>query len=99
MISEKLNNLIMNGNERYSLTKAYLKGNSYYHDFIEMMNIFSEKLPPENYRAIEQKVKHGSSVDELTYLQTMCELTVLYYIVRNCEQNGIKYGKANGLSC
>lgn len=97
MISESLIAIIKNGNDGFSLTKAYKLGNRYYSDFIEMMNYFSDNLSNDDYRSIENKVISVSSSDEQTYLQCMCELTVLYYVMRNYGNEYFKYEpKYNG---
>lgn len=89
--------MIANGNEGFPLTKAYVMGHRYYTDFIEMMNYFNDNLLKEHYRSIEKKIIVGSSSDEQTYLQCMCELMVLYYVMRNYGDGQFKYEpKYNG---
>ena len=53
MISESLITIITNGNDGFSLTKAYKLGHRYYSDFIEMINYFSDNLSNDDYRSIE----------------------------------------------
>jgi hypothetical protein len=97
MISEFLIAIITNVNDGFPLTKAYKLGHRYYSDFIEMMNYFSNNLSYDDYRSIEKKVISASSSDEQTYLQCMCELTVLYYVMRNYGNEYFKYEpKYNG---
>lgn len=97
IISESLIAIIKNGNDGFPLTKAYKLGHRYYSDFIEMMNYFSDNLSNDDYRSIEKKVISVSSSDEQTYLQCMCELTVLYYAMRNYGNEYFKYEpKYNG---
>lgn len=97
MISEFLSAIITNGNDGFPLTKAYKLGHRYYSDFIEMMNYFSNNLLNDDYRSIEKKVISASSSDEQTYLQCMCELTVLYYVMRKYGNEYFKYEpKYNG---
>lgn len=97
MISESLITIITNGNDGFPLTKAYKLEHRYYSDFIEMMNYFSNNLSNGYYKSIEKKVISGSLSDEQTYLQCMCELTVLYYVMRSYGNEHFKYEpKYNG---
>lgn len=62
------------------------------------MNYFNDNLLKEHYRSIEKKkIITSRSSGEQTYLQCMCELTVLYYVMRNYGCGQFKYEpKYNG---
>lgn len=75
---------IKNGNSGYPLTDAYNTNHRFYSDFIEMMDYFKAKLSKSQYSDIEKKILSGSSQDEQSYLQCMCELSVIYYVMRKC---------------
>ncbi|KUO71304.1 MAG: hypothetical protein APF81_01730 [Desulfosporosinus sp. BRH_c37] len=96
MISDSLTNLIVNGNDGFPFTRAYKSCHRYYDDFIEMMNFFSDNLSESDYSSVENKVISGSSSDEQTYLQTMCELTVTYYVMRMYNEQFKYEPKYNG---
>lgn len=83
MISDSIIRIITTGNEGFPLTDAYKANHRYYNDFINMMNYFSENLSERAYKDIEKKFLTGSMAGGQVYLQTVSELTVLYYILRN----------------
>ena len=98
MNSSSLIESIKNGSDGFPLTVACKKGHRFYSDFIEMMKYFSNNLTKTQYDDIIRKVKAGSSQDEQSYMQCMCELSVLYFVMRKyLTKDNFKYEpKYNG---
>lgn len=89
---------IKSGPDGFPLTDAYKKKHRFFDDFIEMLQYFKAHLRKKEYEDIEKKIKTASAQDDQTYLQSMCELIVLYYVMRKFNQEGsFKYEpKYNG---
>lgn len=87
--SDLLIEAIKNGADGFPLTDAYKSGHRFYTDFIEMMNFFEQRLKKKDYRGVKKKILAGcSQPDEQSYLQCMCELVVLYYAMRQSNDDG-----------
>lgn len=97
-IKDTLFDIITNGNDGYPLTDAYKQNHRFYSDFVEMMNFFDAKLTKSQYNDIEKKIMSGSLQNEQAYLQCMCELSVIYYVMRKYySSDSFKYEpKYNG---
>ena len=99
MSLDTLKNIIINGNEGFALTNAYKNNHRYYTDFINMMSYFCDNLCEKDYQDIERKFLSAANLGDIQgYLQTVTELTVLYYVTRNYLDDFKYEPKYNGKS-
>ena len=97
MTKNSVIDLIKNGIEEFPLTTAYKKDHRFYTDFVEMMDFFKSNLRKKEYQDIENKIKSGClQPDEQAYLQCMSELIVLYFVMRQLNDNFKYEPKYNG---
>lgn len=91
-MTERIIEMIQSGNKEHPLVKSYIEGSRFYSDFIDMMKFFENKLKKAEYKGIQKKVENSfytSDVQE--FLQCMCELIVIYYLLRRYSENNFNY--------
>lgn len=93
MIEEKLKNT----DDRNPIKIAYNMNLRYYNDFIELMEIFNNNLSDKEIKdLLTNKLLLGNKYDKPHYLQAVSEVNLLYYVLRNYN-NEFKYEpKYNG---
>ncbi|MCI6582974.1 MAG: hypothetical protein MSH15_13505, partial [Oscillospiraceae bacterium] len=69
----------------FPITNAYLNHFRFYNDFIDMINCFEKKLSKKDQENIYKKISSSFQGDEQAFFQTCCELLVVYYILRNFD--------------
>lgn len=94
----KIIEIVKNGNKKHPLVKSYYEGTRFYSDFIDMLGTFENKLSESECRGIQGKVENAFNTDDIQiFLQCMCELIVLYYLLRNYSDDNFVYEpKYNG---
>ena len=90
--------MIENGNPENCFVKSFKDGSRFYKDFIDMLNVFADNLGKKDYNSIESKVLEALETSDIQkYLQCMCEIVVLYYIIRQHVDDDFCYEpKYNG---
>ncbi len=91
---KSLKKLIKSLNPNIPLYKAYINNDKYYSDFINMFNIFENKLSTQDYKKMLRKLQEIISYNQSDimekYAQTISEFILLYYILDNDKFNNFK---------
>lgn len=95
---ERISELIKNADSCYPLKIAYLQQHRYYHDFINAMIIFKQKLSAKQFKELICKFQFAKPFNQQRYLQTVSEVTILYYVLckDNLNKNFMYEPKYNG---
>lgn len=95
---EKVLGLIENADDNYPLKIAYKKQHRYYYDFVTVVKTFKQILSIKQFNELVDKFQLAKSFNQQRYLQTVSEITILYYVLRYCnaEHNFIYEPKYNG---
>lgn len=95
---EKVLELIEKADDNYPLKIAHKNNHRYYYDFINVLKTFKQILSNKEFNQLVNKFQFEKPFNQQRYLQTVSEITILYYVLRYCngKQKFIYEPKYNG---
>lgn len=84
---EKVIELIKKADDTYPLKIAYNKNHRYYNDFITVLKTFKQILSNKQFNELVNKFQFTKPFNQQRYLQTVSEITILYYVLHSYNKN------------
>lgn len=84
---ENVIEFIEKADDNYPIKIAYKKKHRYYDDFISVLKKFEEIFSNKQFKELVSKFQFNKPFNQQRYLETVSEITILYYVLRHYNEN------------